>query len=49
MSRIEELNEEFEELKDGLKSLQVGAVIGELEYRVLDSKFPHVFHMMNLS
>jgi len=43
MSRIEELNEEFEELKDGLKSLQVGAVIGELEYRVLDSKFPHVF------
>lgn len=43
MSRIEELNEEFEELKDGLKSLQVWAVIGELEYRILDSKFPHVF------
>lgn len=43
MKRLDDLTEEFEELRDGLKSLHVGAVIGELEYRVLESKFPHVF------
>lgn len=43
MSRLDNLSTEFDELKAGLKSLEVGAVIGELEYRVLDSKFPHVF------
>ncbi|MDD2907498.1 MAG: DNA-directed RNA polymerase subunit beta' [Candidatus Gracilibacteria bacterium] len=43
MSKIDELTAEFEELRAGLKSLQTGAIIGELEYRVLDSKFPHVF------
>ncbi len=43
MSRIDELTNEFEELRDWLKSLQVWAVIGELEYRVLESRFPHVF------
>lgn len=43
MQRLDNLVAEFEELKEGLKSLATGAVVGELEYRVLDSKFPHVF------
>ncbi len=43
MTKLDDLNEEFQELKDGLKSLKVWAIIWELEYRVLDSKFPHVF------
>ncbi len=43
MSKVDELTGEFEELRAWLKSLQVGAIIWELEYRVLDSKFPHVF------
>ncbi|NVP17285.1 DNA-directed RNA polymerase subunit beta' [Candidatus Gracilibacteria bacterium] len=43
MSKIDDLTAEFEELRSGLKSLKVGAIIGELEYRVLASKFPHVF------
>jgi len=43
MARVDGLTQEFDELKANLKSLQVGAVIGELEYRVLIEKFPHVF------
>jgi DNA-directed RNA polymerase subunit beta' len=43
MARLDELVEEFEELRNGLKNLKVGEVVGELEYRVLESKFPHVF------
>jgi len=43
MARIDGLTEEFESLKTNLKSLEVGAVVGELEYRVLSEKFPHVF------
>lgn len=43
MSRIDALTAEFDELKVNLKSLSVGAVVGELEYRVLSEKFPHVF------
>ncbi len=43
MKKIDDLTEEFEELREGLKSLKVWAVIWELEYRVLASKFPHVF------
>lgn len=43
MSRLDELTEEFEELRDWLKNLHVWAVIWELEYRVLESRFPHVF------
>ncbi|MDP2090545.1 MAG: DNA-directed RNA polymerase subunit beta' [Candidatus Gracilibacteria bacterium] len=43
MKKIDDLTSEFENLRNGLKSLRVGAIIGELEYRVLDSKFPHVF------
>lgn len=43
MKKIDDLTSEFENLRNGLKSLRVWAIIGELEYRVLDSKFPHVF------
>lgn len=43
MKKIDDLTAEFEELRAWLKSLQVWAIIWELEYRVLDSKFPHVF------
>ena len=43
MSRLEDLDEEFGELKKGLTSLSVWEVIWELEYRVLAQKFPHVF------
>lgn len=43
MRRLDDLTEEYEELKAALKSLEVGAVIGELEYRLLSEKFPHVF------
>ncbi|MCD5375453.1 DNA-directed RNA polymerase subunit beta' [Candidatus Gracilibacteria bacterium] len=43
MSKIDALDAEFDELKANLKSLAVGAVVGELEYRVLSEKFPHVF------
>jgi DNA-directed RNA polymerase subunit beta' len=43
MKRLDDLVAEFEELRDGLKNLKSGEVVGELEYRVLDSKFPHVF------
>jgi DNA-directed RNA polymerase subunit beta' len=43
MKKIDDLTAEFEELREGLKSLHVWAIIWELEYRVLDSKFPHVF------
>lgn len=43
MSKIDDLTAEFEELRNGLKSLRVWEVIGELEYRVLDSRFSHVF------
>jgi len=43
MKDLDELTEEFEELRDALKNLTSGEVVGELEYRVLDEKFPHVF------
>lgn len=43
MSKIDDLTAEFEELRNWLKSLKVWAIIWELEYRVLASKFPHVF------
>ena len=43
MKKVDDLTAEFEDLRNGLKSLQVWAIIWELEYRVLDSKFPHVF------
>ncbi len=43
MMRLEDLDAEFEDLKKWLTGLTVGEVIGELEYRVLAEKFPHVF------
>ncbi|MCH8519016.1 DNA-directed RNA polymerase subunit beta' [Candidatus Gracilibacteria bacterium] len=43
MNRIDSLTEEFEEMRKLLTSLRVGEVIGELEFRVLNEKFPHVF------
>jgi DNA-directed RNA polymerase subunit beta' len=43
MKRVDDLTEEFEVLRDWLKWLSVWAIIWELEYRLLDSKFPHVF------
>ncbi|USN59071.1 MAG: hypothetical protein H6767_03125 [Candidatus Peribacteria bacterium] len=44
LKRIDDLTEEFEELRSSLKGLAVGEVVGELEYRVLIDKFPHVFN-----
>ncbi len=43
MSRLDALDEEFDNMKTNLKSLEEGAVVGELEYRMLSEKFPHVF------
>jgi DNA-directed RNA polymerase subunit beta' len=43
MKGLDDLMEEFEELKTSLKSLTEWEVIWELEYRVLNEKFPHVF------
>jgi DNA-directed RNA polymerase subunit beta' len=43
MRRLDELEAEYSKLRDLLKSLSVAAVIGELDYRILYNKFPHVF------
>lgn len=43
IKKIDDLTRDFEELKAKLKLLWVGEVIGELDYRVLKEKFPHVF------
>jgi DNA-directed RNA polymerase subunit beta' len=43
VKKIDDLTAEFEELRSKLKMLGVGEVIGELDYRVLKDKFPHVF------
>ncbi|MDD3646179.1 MAG: DNA-directed RNA polymerase subunit beta' [Candidatus Gracilibacteria bacterium] len=43
MKRLDDLTGEFEDLRSSLKSLTAGEVVGELEYRVLSDKFPHVF------
>ena len=43
MWKLDDLAKEFEELKDWLKSLEIWSIIWELEYRLLYSKFPHVF------
>ncbi len=42
-SKLDELDTEYNKLKDLLKSLREAEVIGELDYRVLYEKFPHVF------
>ncbi len=41
--RIDELDTEYNKLRDLLKSLKVAEVIGELDYRIIYEKFPHVF------
>ncbi len=43
MKKLDDLTEEFEELRTSLKSLKQWEVVWELEYRVLAEKFPHVF------
>jgi hypothetical protein len=43
MRRVDNLTAEFEDLRSKLKSLIVGEVVWELDYRVLSDKFPHVF------
>jgi hypothetical protein len=44
MQKIDDLTEEFEELRNWLKDLKVWWIVGELEYRVMSEKFPHVFN-----
>ncbi len=41
--RIDELDVEYAKLRDLLKVLRVAEVIGELDYRIIYEKFPHVF------
>nr|MDD3720450.1 DNA-directed RNA polymerase subunit beta' [Candidatus Gracilibacteria bacterium] len=43
LKKVDDLTHEFENLRNLLKSLKVGEVIGELDYRILAEKFPHVF------
>jgi len=43
MSSIDDLTEEYDELKSNLKWLTVWGVVWELEYRIMAEKFPHVF------
>ena len=43
MKGLDDLVEEFDSLKDGLQSLKVWEIVWELEYRILVTKFPHVF------
>ncbi len=43
MRRLDELEAEYAKLRDLLRSLDIAAVIGELDYRILYNKFPHVF------
>lgn len=42
-SKIDELDREYAKLKDLLKGLKEAEVIGELDYRIVYEKFPHVF------
>ncbi len=41
--QIDNLDEEYAHMKELLKSLKVSTVIGELDYRIMYDKFPHVF------
>ena len=43
MQKLDDLNKEFEEIRNILKNLSVWQVVWELEYRILSDKFPHVF------
>lgn len=42
--KVEELNLQHHQAKEDLETLEVGKVIGEMEYRELSMKFGHVFH-----
>lgn len=42
-NKLDQLDAEYNKLKDLLKILREAEVIGELDYRVLYEKFPHVF------
>ncbi len=42
-NKIDELDREYAKLKDLLKGLKEAEVIGELDYRIVYEKFPHVF------
>lgn len=41
--RIDDLDEEYKEIRTKIDALQVGEIIGELDYRMLYERFPHVF------
>ena len=41
--QIDNLDAEYSKLKELLKDLKVSTVVGELDYRTLYDKFPHVF------
>jgi len=43
IKHLEELDEEYTGIRDKIKSLEVGMVISELDYRSLHEKFPQVF------
>ena len=44
MKQLDDLTEEFESLRESLKNLKVWEIVWELEYRILNDKFPHVFN-----
>lgn len=42
-ARLDELDGEYKSLKSKLEELEVGMIIGELDYRMMYDRFPHVF------
>jgi hypothetical protein len=43
MAKVDNLTNDYDILKARLKNLKLGEVVGELDYRVLAEKFPHIF------
>jgi DNA-directed RNA polymerase subunit beta' len=43
VKKLDDLTQDFEEIRSKLKILRVWEVIWELDYRILRDKFPHVF------
>ncbi|MFA5917004.1 MAG: DNA-directed RNA polymerase subunit beta' [Candidatus Gracilibacteria bacterium] len=43
LKKIDDLTNDFDNLRNLLKTIKVGEVIGELDYRILSDKFPHIF------
>jgi DNA-directed RNA polymerase subunit beta' len=43
LKSLDELTDEFEKIRELLNALKVGEVIGELDYRIVSDRFPHVF------